>query len=450
MNTINLCNSSSFVTQQLTTCAHCIYTGCSNLTERVVNAVKACFSSLVSCLHRLFCCSSEIQPPMHPLYIGVTINQSKLSTVPSPLNIYNLIYLAQNATPVIIESQIIEHFNEIFSDVHENETLYRDLQCGYGVNISKAEARGKITSQFLDFIRIYQNQNSEGRSTRLADRNERNAQHISALLKAIIFELRKPELANDKKKEVLKNLASAAEHCVPRRYAEVLKIYKEVSNQVETLDEILLQFVQTAKEDLIQNYYSLSTEPVQTLNKIRKEVGGVLGLDRNAVSLNDRYIETHNDASYPIFENGQVKRDWLGNLVRGKDTTNQQFLATFNRIYTPINLVNNVKRLLNERVNRDSDFADMCRLSILEVLPQADRQTERGANFLSIYMHSFDPTEDANFPTNAHTSEDKPYYLTEEGARFMLVEGGFLNIEPNGSHIIYADRDSRIGIPPNA
>lgn len=353
--------------------------------------------------------------PAHILQ-SLEINPAALARRPKPFDPAPIIHIANNTVPIIHADQIIQHFNQQFARLGEDAILYNDQ----GNDITVARARDSIQTQYLNYIR--DNMGVGGYSKSVAE-------NFELFLKAIIFELRKAEVPVEKKQEALKNLASAAEHCVPRRHEQAFKIYRTLSNQMETLEDIVLQYVQQTKEDLFYNFYSLSREPVQTLNYIRATVGQELGLDCNEVHLNDPHINL-NDASSP-------ENRWE------KHRTPAQFRNVFNRIYTPVNLLSIMKNFLNQRIAQDNDFTR-------EVSAFIDNELQRHQRAGDLTKAEMDnlpaPYQFDLFDNEGNENKTNPYHLTDEGIRFLMVHFGMLRTDVPNIHLVRAQPAAPVAV----
>ena len=348
----------------------------------------------------------EIPPA---ILTSVAINEDAVVLAPRPFDPTTLRHIAREANPRIAQEEILDLFDGIFADIPDGEVIDNDQ----GIPITKANARERIKTGYLNYIQTHGNQGGVGY-------NPLVAKSMDLYLKGVIYELRKDEHSLEKKQEALKNLAQAASHCPPRRHEEAKKVYLVLSSQMETLDQIILGYVQQAKEALFRNYYSLSNEPVMTLNYIRRIVGVELGLDVDPINLEDIHIGMNNAIS-PENRNN-------------KHTTRKEFVATFTRIYTPENLIKLTLHSINLRIASDAGFArDLSRFIHNEI----SHHVQTG--------NLGDP-ELAALPLPYQFPYDKPgkgYHLTTYGIRFLLVHFKLLNSRtPNGHLVRIAD------IPP--
>ncbi len=268
------------------------------------------------------------------------------------------------------------------------------------------------TDEWLERSKSRARQSLQQGYLRLSSQSDIRSQATIALLKGIIFELQRvqnerlpADFANIQRTTFVE-LIRASQHCPPRRYTEVDKIWKRLSSQITTMEEQILEHVQTAKEELFMNYYSLSLEPVQTLNYIRRKVGEELGLNRHLINIQDPYIDLGG-------------RNALSPQNRDDSHhTAEEFMGTFHQIYTPSNLVTSILISVNQGLSQNASFA--CELS--QFIAQAITQYENNGQ-LSL---------------NAMTQLPQPYQtesyqLTETGAIFLLTYFGHLVPNtPNG------------------
>ncbi len=351
--------------------------------------------------------------PAH-VFQGLSINQRKINERPEPLDPELIRHVAENSTPPVQIRQLLTEFDRVCNEigVTNNQVLYQDQ----GRPITRRGAREALERNYIGFVEQNMNRARAGGQ----DYHPLAAADIDVFLKGIIIELRKPEVSIEKKRVAIENLASAAEHCPPRRHTEAMKVYRVLSNQMETIDEILKQYIQATKEDLFVNYYSLARESVMTLNYIRRTVGQQLGLDINPVNLQDIYISMH-DARSP--ENRNARHE-----------TAAQFTGVFNRLYTPQNVLFNMKNFLNERIANDADFARAVSQFIdneLTAHENAGRLTAADtANLPMPYQYDIGH-RDADGNINA-------YQLTDEGVRFLLVHFEHLNSTTPNAHLVRA------------
>ncbi|MBS0651692.1 MAG: hypothetical protein JSR93_11075, partial [Verrucomicrobia bacterium] len=234
--------------------------------------------------------SSMIVSPEIPkeLYQDLNVNFAKIAETPQPLDPALIQHIADNAYPRIQIDELLTQFDRICDlvGVANGQVLYQDQ----GMEITREAARHSLENNYLGFVRNNINSATHYYLNIAAD--------VELALKGIIFSLRLPEDGSPetpdmiaKKKTAIEDLCSASVLSVPRRHTEAFKVYRVLSNQMETLDEIVKQYIQQTKEDLFINYYSLSNQSVHTLNFIRRAVGNEFGLDTSPSNLLDPYID---------------------------------------------------------------------------------------------------------------------------------------------------------------
>lgn len=345
----------------------------------------------------------DIPPAIHGT---VQVNNVFLGRVPEPFDPTNIQHIAREANPPIVIEEVLTLFDQSFSDKGNNDIILNDQ----GRHVTKLRARGLIERSYLDYINYPE----------ASSYHQQVAESMKIYLQGIIFELRKPNEKNsdepycpiEKKREAFINLANSAGHCPPRRHEEVKKVYLRLSNQMETVENIILGYVQEAKEDLFREYYSLSREPVQTLNYIRREVGLEFGLDKHAINLADIYIDLH-DARSP--EN----RD-------SKHRTKAQFQETFRRIFTPANAMKVTLHTINKRMATDAEFtAQLSQFIDNEVRAHFGEESQEVESLPNPYQYDYDV-------------EGKAYHLTPEGIRFLLCHFGILTPNEENGHFVRA------------
>lgn len=312
----------------------------------------------------------------------MSVNPDALARTPTPFDPLIILHIAKEAKPPIHPGEILRQFDSLFADQRGAAILCRDDN---NSPIAVADARAVIEWQYL-------------RPVISKEYDHRVAGNILVLLSGIIFELRKPDIPKEEKQTALIELARSGGHCLTRRYQQTLKIYRTLSNQVETLEEIVLQLLQQVKEDLFREYYSLSGEPATTLNYIKKEVGAELGLDCNPIHLSDPHMDLH-DARSP-------------QNPRSKHTTAREFREVFRRIYTPANVLRIMRERLNERIARNNDFCREVSHFIHDAVPPDQRD-----RLPAPYQFDLD-----------HAT---PYQLTDEGICFLMSHFQILTIGKN-------------------
>ncbi|MBS0649694.1 MAG: hypothetical protein JSR93_00885, partial [Verrucomicrobia bacterium] len=347
------------------------------------------------------------------VYQGLTVNPAKIAETPARLDPALIQHIANTATPPIQIGELLTQFDRICDlvGVGVDDVLYQDQ----GTEITRANARRSLETNYLQMVRDNAASGTQYYRNIAAD--------IDIALKGIIFGLRVPADGSPetpdiiaKKRMAIENLCSASEHCVPRRHTEAFKVYRVLSNQMETLDEIIKQYIQETKEDLFINYYSLSTQSGHTLNFIRRAVGNEFGLDTSQTNLQDPYIEMGgNNARSP--ENRFQAH-----------TQPDQFRNVFQRIYTPANILFNMKNFLNGRIASDAGFAR----DISQFI-----DNEIGAHETAGRLTAAD-TADMPMPYQNDYSDANPFHLTDAGIKFLMVHFQHLNSATPNGHLVRA------------
>lgn len=317
---------------------------------------------------------------VHPAVLAnLSINKGALARTPALFDPSMILQVARDASPPIEAREILAQFDRIFAGAGRNTILCHDDR---NAPITVAGARVAILTDYVTLHPLNEYEASVAANIRL-------------FLVGIVSELRKPDVPQEKKQTALIDLVLSARHCFPRRYEQALKTYRTLSNQVETLEQIVLQLLQQVKEDLFREYYSLSLEPVMTLNFIRKLVGRELGLDCDPIHLNDPHMSAHNDARSP--QNPGFKH-----------MTASQFRRVFFHIYNPESVLRIMRQRLNDKIANNNDFCREITQYISDAVP-ADQKGALPAPYQFDYDHA------------------TPYQLTDDGIRFLLVHFGILN-----------------------
>ena len=342
--------------------------------------------------------SLAAQRPSFPvIQTSLGISEQSLNRQPRNINISELIHLANQVNPPIQIQEVIHRFDEVFIGRRPFEILHTDAMGAQIRDITVQMARGRIQSGYIGFVTLYEN-----------DRNYNGqvGEAIEGLLKGVIFELRKPELSIEMKTEALISLSKAADHCPPRRYEEILKVYKTLSSQMETVDQIVLEVNRQIKEDLFQNYYSLSKEPVMTLNYIRKTVGAQIGLDISPLNLSDIFIHAH-DARSP---DNKLK----------PHTQPSEFLNVFKKIYKPERLIELMTNYLN---NKDREIQNQIVQYISnEVEAEIERHLKAG-RFTKDQADTLSANIETTFMDLVHNPDQ---LMTPMGVKYLLLHFGIL------------------------
>lgn len=344
----------------------------------------------------------RLLPDNDPLVQNLRVNPFMLNVAPEIFDLSLVSNVVRGVIPPIESSELLDtHFRAVFADLQPDAILYQDQ----GDAISVDGARNAIQEKLIDFddARWYKPEYAQILKG-----------EFDILLKCIVFELRNEQVPPEKKRKALIDLASAAEHCAPRRSNALIKVYRELANQMETVLNVILEYNQMAKENMFDDYYSLSNEPIQTLNYIRRELDDV-GLDRRPINFMDPYIDRYNDAR--SVGNPDVKH-----------TTKAQFRAVFDKIYTPARLIYHVRKLINKRIAGNNDFclniSAFLHAQMGEHFANGDI-TEREVNLLPK-------------PYQNDVDEPYPYHFTDAGIKFLLVHFRILNSEVPNDHLVRA------------
>lgn len=347
---------------------------------------------------------------------GLSVNQTKLTETPQRLDPALIQHIANNANPPIQIGELLVQFDRICDlvGVGVNDILYQDQ----GTQITRADARRSLERNYLDLVNAQRNSGTPYYRNVAAD--------IDTALKGVIFALRAPANAAEetpdiiaKKRTAIENLCSASEHCVPRRHTEAFKVYRVLNNQAETLEEIVKQYIQETKEDLFINFYSLSTQSGHTLNYIRRAVGAEFGLDTSPINLQDPYIEM----------GGANARSPENRFDAHRQP--EQFRNVFHRIYTPANILFNMKNFLNGRIASDAAFATEITQFIdaeIQAHQNAGRLVEADTEDMPM------PYQYDAFGADAH----RAMQLTDAGIKFLMVHFGHLNTDTPNGHLVRA------------
>ncbi len=335
----------------------------------------------------------DLESPLPPMEVSFKANPDQFAQSPSPYEF-----------PIINDYQLTAHdllteFDQVFSDIPVIHTDAGRRQ------IDKAVVREHLRIGYVDpvFDRAL------GYTRDYFDSITGETQQV---IQYIVLEIRKRgeviEGCQTNTTEILRSafydLYLGAELCLPRRHGDALAVYNKLSSQVETVEEILLQNIQTAKETLFQNFYNGSVESVQTLNYIRTKVGEEFGLDCNPLHLNDPSLAIHK--AVHIESNGTE-------IVHN---TAEEFRKTFEEIYTLPNLV----PLLLESINRR--FANEGTLTTCTGFAQ----------FIEKALQESGSTEETTaFPEPYLTADYKE--ITAAGIIFLLVHLGFFTATPPNS-----------------
>lgn len=341
--------------------------------------------------------------PLEDLTKTMRVNRAALNRVPLFFDLHALTPLVTEANPPVSTEELLTQFDEILNQPHSTGLRCRGrdvLFVDEGSQIDRNSAKNQIKINLIH----YANKTHDG-----SRYNQMVAKELELILKLIVLEFRKPEISHEKKVEALIRLASASFHCAPRRHTETLKVYRTLLSQIETIEDALLGAVQMAKEDLFLAHYCHSTEPVMTLNYIRKKVD-TLGLDRNPIHLKDIHMGRH---------------DALTQKYGRPDTTKEEFIAAFNSFYTAANVIPIVRDYLNRRMESNPDF----RVEISQFIANEITQCQE-AGILS-------EAEVALLPL---PYQNESYELLPEGVKFLLIHFGLFTDTNSESHLFRATK----------
>ncbi len=332
------------------------------------------------------------------VYQGLTVNVDKIPQVPQMLDPSTVRAITNGAQPPVQLDELLTHFDRICHQyaIRHTEVLFREGD----QDITVEKARKSLEEKYLDLVNGFPLEKEIDRII---------VREIKDVLQGIILELRPPRNGDEEdidmiaqKKVALEDLCRAAMHCRPRRHTEAFRVYSALSKQIETVDEIVKLYLQEIKESLLLTRY-YSTQPVHTLNYIRREVGVDLGLDTRETHLRDPHI----------------KAGRLPNLNRS------DILAVFPEIYTPENILFGMKNLLNHRIVSNPEFA--CMLS--EFIDHEIQIHEAAGRLVA--------ADRENMPMPYQ--DPASYQLTDAGIKFLMVHLGYLNSETPNGHLVRAE-----------
>jgi len=345
------------------------------------------------------------------LYQDLTVNPAVIAKVPHWFDSAKIQDMANSTVPPIHIDELLIQFDRIcdLMDVKNHQVLYQEK----GIGITREDAKRSLKNNYLEMV--YNHLDSENAYDRTISRE------IDATLKGVIFNLRLPADPNaedaamiGKKRTAIEDLCRASRHGVARRHMEAFKVYCFFSSQEEILSEIIQQHIQSTKEVLFFNYYSLATQPLHMLNYIRRAVGEEIGLP---MSDYDPYIEFGADSARSP-ENRYSPH-----------TQPDQFRAVFKRLYTPEYILFNMKNSLNEKIVSDVDF--MCVIS--QFIMSKVRAYESDGRL--------DAADVSDLPMpylNAHDHPSARLQLTDAGIKFLMVHFQHLNSATPNGHLVRA------------
>jgi hypothetical protein len=405
------------------------------LVSNVWEAVKSFFQSMIQMIREAFGCV-EIRLP-HPEEINVNIlssipsdkmvrslrvNPERLKAAPTPIHLDSLAKLAGDMK--VHGEELMTYFEQLVEGKEESSPFCRD-EVG-AISVYAARTLLHRTYVILD---VFSNTKYE----------QMIAREVGLLVKGMLCELKtmkgalnNTELTADQIKEgegkirsiaesMLSDLARAALHCTPRKHSETLRVYRKMTNQLDTVLEILLQCIQQGKEDLFLSYYSLSAQPPHLLNFLRKELGVEFGLDRNPIHLDDPFLADHHTGSYPIY-------NYLGNFdKKGYHVGSSQFRATFHEIYQPAAILPLIQQALNKRISENPDLATMISQFLDGEVVKAYESTNPSKEQLAEFESKLpEPFQVSIFPRREE-GEKYGYQLRMEGVEFLLTHFKILN-----------------------
>jgi hypothetical protein len=214
----------------------------------VISVATVAFQIIYDFFKTLFC-NENLSPEAVELTQNLKINRAKISELPPPLDIYQLLEL-----PDIDVNELLTHFDTLFAETRPGD---RFSILGY---IAYVQARSN--SQIVRDL------------------------NIVAAAKNLVFELRKPEIPRVKKETALIEIAFAFRNCEPRIYEDTMRQLKNLTNRFRTLEQQLPFWHQLFKEDLIIENYQVCEFHV--INHARRHVPD-WGLDRDGVNLSDPF-----------------------------------------------------------------------------------------------------------------------------------------------------------------
>ena len=235
--------------------------------------------------------SSSLQPPPTNLEnlpieavdlgAGYDINVAKRAEVPDPINWQATLNQANGA---ILLNDLLICFDQVFGTDPNRASIS---------NCSPAERdsrRGMIKTGYVDFI--------NRRTGWYGAISPEYYDQIGVILKCVIAELKKPDVSQVDKILALEILAEASDKCPPRRLNEVIKIYRHLTGQAETMDNQVRIWMQDYKEDVILRYFQ-HQDHMNSLDDARLKVRG-WGFEKpDARPDLDQYSATF---GYPLYQ----------------------------------------------------------------------------------------------------------------------------------------------------
>lgn len=330
----------------------------------------------------------ELSSMPKELYEDLIVNPKKISMCLDPIDPEMLAKSLEGAEPPVAIDEILTHFDAQFED-EPDENFAQDEW----TTLNKEQARYSISEHFINYLNQPQ---TDKRDTTIAESTK-------SFLMAVIFHLRDPKIPSTLKKEVLKKLCVAGLHCKPRKQQQAYMSYLDISNQTESVREILLQGLQDLKEKLFLEHYCMSEQSPHVLNWIRKSVGKQLGLNTSPIFLNDPYIKS-----------ADPKRPWRKGERRTTgenyclETKPEQFLKAFDLIYTkaPGRVLNGMANWIRVKMASNQAF------------------TEQVVDFIKEVKGM---PKDGPVPEDCFDSSNGQ--LTDQGVRFLMIHFEFLTVK---------------------
>ncbi|MBI3236543.1 MAG: hypothetical protein HYZ48_02380 [Chlamydiales bacterium] len=353
---------------------------------------------------------------------------NKLREIPrEAFDLATVLYLVNGAVPPIDTNELLDQFDAVCReqglDPRSNFNVFFIDEDGVDDDgnplrrqVSCADARlylsqGVHDSEEGGYLRFIAFEKGHAQAIR-----RQRAEEVEGSIKGVIFKLREGVPAGasreerekilEKRKTAIIDLCKGAMHCPPRRHTEAIRVYRFLSGQMEDVGEIMKQGIQEVKEELFKAYYSLSREPVHTLNYIRQQAGVELGLDARPVNIDtDQYLNIGRDQAL-----SPANR-------RVPDTTRADYVRVFQEIYTPYGILTGMKRFLNEKMDNNEDLKRMISQYLADELQ----------NFIDAGKLSDDDFD-------LYLSSD--YSLTDEGVRFLMVHFQYLAADREDRYLV--------------
>lgn len=151
--------------------------------------------------------------------------------------------------------------------------------------------------------------------------------------RGIIFEMRKPDVSQEKKQHALKEIADAMQNCEPRIYAETRKQWLILTNCYTNLDQQILAWLMEFKENLVTSRFQTCGE-FHPLNYARRVLPD-WGLDNDPENLSDPFATAFGGIpwgplSYRYMFNKEYTAERLIAVIKTRlDLEPQQRVTTF-------------------------------------------------------------------------------------------------------------------------